>query len=275
MTRGSKKDLVSVIIPVYNSRAFICDTLDSVIRQRDEEGMFDIEIIVVDDGSTDGTADAIADYVNQANADPKTESEAGAGRSPVIVRIVPNRGNKGAACARNTGIDEARGNLIAFIDADDVWLPGKLIRQISYMRDTGAVFSFTGYEFADEDCRGTGRIVRVPGRISYREALKNTTIFTSTVVFDMERLGASDIYFPEVESEDTANWWKVLREHGDAYGLDETLTLYRRSGGTLSSNKLIAIKRIWNLYRRVEGLSLPYSLYCFVCYAFRAVARRV
>ncbi|MBQ9605645.1 MAG: glycosyltransferase family 2 protein, partial [Lachnospiraceae bacterium] len=63
--------------------------------------------------------------------------------------------------------------------------------------------------------------------------------------------------------------------NGEAYGLDESLTLYRRSSGTLSSNKLTAIKRIWKLYREVEKLSVPYSAYCFIFYSFRAVMRRI
>jgi teichuronic acid biosynthesis glycosyltransferase TuaG len=109
----------------------------------------------------------------------------------------------------------------------------------------------------------------------YEEALKNTTIFTSTVMFDMRKLTKDDIYFPNVESEDTANWWKILRLHGKAYGLDEALTLYRRSVGTLSSNKFKAVGRTWRLYRRTERLPLIKSLCCFTCYIARAVKRRL
>ncbi|MCR5775218.1 MAG: glycosyltransferase, partial [Lachnospiraceae bacterium] len=191
------------------------------------------------------------------------------------IRVVKNKHQKGAAGARNTGIDEARGRYIAFIDSDDKWVGEKIEKQIDFMRKKDSAFSFTGYEFADEKCKGTGKIVRVPESISYKEALRNTTIFTSTVMFDMDRLSKEDIVFPYIASEDTANWWKILRNNGPASGLDEALTLYRRSAGTLSSNKLEAIKRVWALYRKSERLSVPYSLYCFAGYAFRAVKRRV
>lgn len=277
--------LVSVIIPVYNCGTFISETLDSIVSQKNPGNRFDMEIIVVDDGSTDGTVETVRGYVNQTNLNHRkavAKGEYEQGRfdyvnhiKPINVKLIPNENRKGAAGARNTGIDAASGRYITFIDADDKWLPDKLSRQLDMMRRTRAAFSFTGYEFADEDCNGTGKVVRVPERISYRQALKNTTIFTSTVMFDMGKLSKEDVHFPYVESEDTANWWKILRNNCDAHGLDEVLTLYRRSGVTLSSNKMLAIKRTWRLYRRVEGLSLPYSLYCFAWYAVRAVMRRI
>ena len=92
--------LVSGIIPVYNSGAFIEETLDSVAGQTYK----DIEIIVVDDGSTDGTKEIVSDY---------------AGKAGIRLKLLANAKRKGAAGARNTAIDEASGDFIAFIDADD------------------------------------------------------------------------------------------------------------------------------------------------------------
>ena len=263
--------LVSVIIPVYNSSAFIAETLDSIVEQKLPGSGMRLEIIAVDDGSTDDSVDTIRNYVNNRNRREREKRS----QKPSVIRILENDRKKGAAGARNTGIAAAGGRYIAFIDSDDIWAEDKLSGQIAFMQERRCAFSFTGYEFADEEGRGTGKIVRVPDVISYREALKNTTIFTSTVMFDMEKLEKDDILFPFVESEDTANWWKVLRNKGDACGLDKPLTLYRRSAGTLSSNKMTAVRRIWRLYRRVEKLSLPYSIYCFCWYALRAVKRRV
>ena len=294
LQRGEPGIKVSVIVPVYNCRSYIRETLDSVIAQRGYGEGRDMEIILVDDGSTDDTLDAIRSYVNQvnkagrrgakpANADANDNSgrRTDTGTSgdyvnhkQIAVRLITNRYRKGAAGARNTGIDEAAGRYIAFIDADDKWLPDKLMKQIQLMERTGAAFSFTGYEFADEHCVGMGRIARVPSGMDYRHALRNTTIFTSTVVLDMAKLEKQDIYFPYIASEDTANWWKILKKTGTATGLDEPLTLYRRSGKTLSSNKLVGIQRIWNLYMN-EGLSVPYSAFCFICFAFNAVRRRI
>ena len=89
------------------------------------------------------------------------------------------------------------------------------------------------------------------------------------------RMSKDDIMMPYVKSEDTATWWNVLRSGHTAFGLDESLTLYRRMGESLSSDKIEAVRRIWNLYRKVEHLGLFYSMYCFVFWAFRAVLRRV
>ena len=244
---------VSIVVPVYNAAKVLDDTITSV----KEQSYDDTELILVDDGSTDGSQQVIGKHLCDS------------------IRLLDNRYEKGAAGARNTGIQAATGRYIAFIDADDKWMKDKLSKQIAFMQEKDAAFSFTGYEFADENCRGLGRIVRVPETLTYKEALKNTTIFTSTVIFDTQKLEKSEIMMPNVKSEDTATWWRVLKSGYIAYGLDENLTLYRRTGETLSSNKLKAIRRIWNLYRNVEHLNLFYSCWCFCFWAYRAVARRV
>ncbi len=94
-------------------------------------------------------------------------------------------------------------------------------------------------------------------------------------MFDLEKIKKDTIKMPVVASEDTATWWKVLRSGYTAYGLDEVLTVYRRPAGSLSANKLVAIKRIWNLYRNVEKLPLACSMWNFVWWAFRATLRRI
>jgi len=95
------------------------------------------------------------------------------------------------------------------------------------------------------------------------------------VMFDTSKISKELLDMPEVKSEDTALWWKILRDGYIAYGLDENLVRYRRVGKSLSSNKLEAIRRIWNLYRRVEGLGLFASIWNFCFWAVRAVVRRV
>ena len=252
------KGLVSVIVPVYNAGKWIEDTILSVKSQTYK----DWELILVDDGSTDDSINVIKELL----ADGKDER---------IKLVDAGEENLGAAHARNRGVEMASGRYICYIDADDLWSPDKLEKQLAFMEENDAAFSFTGYEFADESGIGVQKIVGVPKTITYRQALKNTTIFTSTVMFDMDKLDKEDIMMPQVPSEDTATWWKVLKKTGKAYGLDEALTLYRRGTGTLSSNKFSAIKRIWNLYRNVEGLNVIYSAYCFVFWAVRATLRRM
>ncbi len=245
---------VSVIVPVYNVEDYIADTVKSVLDQ----SYTDVELILVDDSSDDRSADIIRSFLPDER-----------------LKLLTNVNKKGAAGARNTGIASASGRYIAFLDSDDLWKKDKLSKQTGFMKQKDAAFSFTGYEFANERGEGLGKVVKVPGTITYSQALKNTTIFTSTVMFDMEKLDKDDIMMPYVKSEDTATWWKVLKSGIKGYGLDENLTLYRRTASSLSSNKIEALRRIWNLYRNVEHLNIIYSAFCFCAWAVRAVARRV
>ena len=114
----SAEPLVSVVIPAFNAEAFLAEAITSVLTQDYK----DVEVVVVDDGSGDGTM-AVAE------------------RFPV--RCLAQQ-NAGQAAARNAGISAARGALVAFLDADDLWLPGKLSTQVAYLlahRDVGYVLS--------------------------------------------------------------------------------------------------------------------------------------
>lgn len=250
-------ELVSIIIPVYCAEEYIKDTLESVRKQTYSNW----ELLLVADGERDSTIPVIEEYIQ------KTEE----GR----IRLFVQKQNQGAALARNRGVREAGGRFIAYLDADDLWDAEKLEKELAFMLKKDAAFAFTGYEFGDEQAVGTGKIVRVPEKLVYKEALKNTTIFTSTVMFDTSKISKEMLEMPNMKSEDTALWWKILRNGYDAYGLDENLVTYRRPQQSLSSNKLVAIRRIWDLYRKAEGLSIPYSCYNFCFWAIKAVWRRV
>ena len=247
--------LVSIVMPAFNSEEFICDAVDSVLAQTYENW----ELIIVDDCSTDNTRKVLKKFNSYGN-----------------IKVITCRQNGGAAKARNRGITEARGAFLCFIDADDLWEPDKLRRQLGFMKKNDAAFSFASYVFADANGVPNDKIVHVPATITYKQALKNTTIWTSTVMLDMTKLSKKDVEMPDVRrGQDTATWWKVLKKVGKAYGLDEIMAIYRRSDGSLSSNKITALKRTWNLYRNVEHLNVFRSSFCFVFYCLNAVRRRV
>ncbi|MGN0278118.1 MAG: glycosyltransferase family 2 protein [Lachnospiraceae bacterium] len=253
--------LVSIIVPVYNAAPYIAKTIE-MVRQQTYDNW---ELILVNDDSKDDSLQeidkALAVYENCP----------GKG----TIRVINKECNEGAAKARNTGLSVATGRYIAFLDADDVWLPDKLSKELAFMEERQAGFVFSAYEFGDEQARPTGRIVHVPDKLTYRKALSRTVIFTTTVLLDRTIIPDRLMQMPEVASEDTATWWQILREGYAAYGLDEVLAVYRRPAQSLSSNKLTAIKRIWHLYRRQEGLSLPESIFYFVFWAYRATIRRI
>lgn len=249
------EEMISIVVPVYNASDFIEKTIGFVQAQ----SYTNWELLLVDDCSKDNSCEIICHYEKQ---DPR-------------IRLLRQTKNQGAAMARNRGISEACGRYLCFLDADDIWEKDKLKCELEFIRSKNAGFVFMGYEFADEAGNGLNRIVHVPESITYRQALKNTTIFTSTVMIDMKKIDKQDVFMPDIASEDTATWWTLLRKYGEAYGLDLNLVKYRRSANTLSSNKLVAIKRIWGLYRKHEGLGLFKSTYCMVFWAVRAVLRRV
>lgn len=250
-----EQELVSIIIPVYNAERFIKETIDSIIQQTYKNW----ELLLVDDCSKDTSANIIKEYIDKDER----------------IKYIKLEQNSGAALARNRGIELSNGRYVCFLDADDKWTNTKMQKQIDFMKKKNCEFSYTSYQFADKDCNPNGAIVIVPKSITYKQALRNTTIWTSTVMFDMNKLTKEQIYMPDVKSEDTACWWRILKMGITAYGMTEVMGFYRRTEGTLSSNKFEAIKRIWNLYRNVEKLSLGYSIYNFVFYAINAIKRRI
>ena len=219
---------ISIVMPVFNAAVWLKQTVASVQEQTHE----DWELIAVDDCSSDGSFSMLQEMAEKD------------GR----IRPVRLAENIGAARTRNEGIRLAQGRYLAFLDSDDLWKKTKLEKELAFLKERQAAFAFTAYEFGDENGIGNGKIVRVPRTLSYRQRCQNRHL-TTTVMFDLERIDRNLILMPDVKSEDTATWWQILRAGYTAHGLNENLAVYRRPKNSLSSNKLEAIRRIWNLYR--------------------------
>lgn len=242
---------VSVIIPMHNSSKHIEECIDSVLNQTYPN----IEVIVVDDNSSDNSID----IVESKNDDR--------------VKIIKLNKNVGAANARNIGIDASTGELLCFIDSDDYWVLNKLEKQVEFIVHNNYAFIYSGYAYLKNG--KVHHIANVPESIDYSGALKNTTIFTSTVMFNMAYLSKPDIHMPNVKKgQDTATWWQVLKKGIIAYAINEVLAYYRVGEKSLSSNKLKALKRTWDLYNR-EDIGFFRKVVCFGCYLWNAVKRRI
>lgn len=254
MREEIKNELVSIVIPVYNAELYLEETIQSVKNQTYQNW----ELILVDDASTDNSLKILKSQ-----------------ECPNITGIsLPE--NKGPAVARNMGVRIAKGRYLAFLDADDIWDCKKLEKQMNFIKEKNCAFTFTGYEFADETAQRNGKIVHVPKQISYKEALKNTTISTITVLFDMEKIPKELLLMPEdCAREDTATWWNILRNGYMAYGLNEALSVYRRHSGSHSSNKVKAVIGTYQMYRKQEKLGRIKSLLYLFLNLCRAVKRRV
>lgn len=251
-----KDPLVSIVTPVYNAAPYIEHMVKSVQSQTYENW----ELILVDDMSKDDSVKLI-----------KRMQE-----DDARIHLIRLKENSGAAIARNAGLNRASGQFLSFLDADDLWLPPKLEVQVRFMQENNHKFTFTGYEFADSNGVGNGKVVHVPLIISYREALKNHIISTITTMIDLDQVPKEYVTMPNIRrGQDAATWWQILRNMGSAYGIDSALSLYRRTDSSLSANKFKAVKRTWYLLRSVEKLNFLQAGYCFFWYAFNAVRKRV
>ena len=246
--------LVSIVTPVYNSEKFISETIDSIQNQTYKRW----ELILVDDCSSDNSYDIISEYI----------------KNDKRIRYIKLEKNSGAAVSRNTGIKNAKGRFIAFLDSDDIWLPEKLEKQVKYMLDKKIGFTFTSYRYMKEDGTKTNKVAKAPYKIDYNGLLKNTIIGCSTVVLDRKIVG--NFLMPLVrKGQDTATWLMILRNQKYAYGIEEILVDYRLVGNSLSSNKIKALKRTWNIYRSVEKINVFKSTYVFCFYVFNAIKKRL
>ena len=252
--------MISIIVPLYNAAQYIEKTIETVTAQT----YTDWELILVDDLSKDNSVETVKKCL--AGLDKETAAK---------IRLIEKPVNEGAAMARNTGLDAATGRYIAFLDADDVWYPHKLEHELMFMNKHDAGFVCSSYQFGDENAVPTGKVVRVPKRLSYRKALTRTIIFTSTVLIDTDKVDKELIRMPNIGSEDTATWWNIMKSGVDIYGLDEQLVIYRRPATSLSSNKGKAVTRIWNLYRQVADLGPVGSAWHILLWAFNATSRRI
>ncbi|MCD2469207.1 glycosyltransferase [Streptomyces sp. MBT42] len=236
--------LVSVVMPVYNSAATLGASVRSVLSQTHS----DLELLVTDDKSSDDSFDLLMEFARQ---DERVKPETAAVQG-------------GAGRARNLAIERARGDYIAFLDSDDLWLPEKAERQIAFAAAGDAPLTFTSYYKMDADYAGesvdftqNGRVVRAREHVDYRAMLVRDYIGALTAMYDRNVLGTR--LMPEMRKrQDYALWLSIMRDGADARGLTEPLAVYRaHQAGSLSSNKLSLVPYNWELYRQHEGLSVP------------------
>ncbi len=225
-------DLVSIIMPSYNTASFIDESIQSVLSQ----SYTDWELIVVDDCSTDNTDDVIKPYLTDER-----------------IKYIKNDKNSGAAVSRNRALREARGKWIAFLDSDDLWMPDKLEKQVRYMEENDYHFSYTNYSEINADGTRNGVTVTGPLRITKTGMFNYCWPGCLTVMYDAEAVGLLQIADIE-KNNDYAMWLKVCKK-ADCYLLNEELALYRR--GRTGSISTHSIKRLigwhYKLHKEAEG----------------------
>ncbi|MCJ8161548.1 glycosyltransferase family 2 protein [Acinetobacter zhairhuonensis] len=243
--------LVSVIMPSFNSSLFIEKTINSVLSQN----YSDWELIIIDDCSSDNSLSVIEKYIHQDNR----------------IKLICLEKNSGAAVARNTGIQQAQGRFIAFLDSDDTWHPDKLNKQVTFMIENGYALTYTKYHKVNEvgDFLST---VNIPLKVAYSQLLKTCVIGCLTAMYDTKKIGK--VEFPLIRKrQDFALWLKILKLTPYAYGLNVDLASYTVRSDSISANKFKAAQYNWYLYRHIENLSFIQSIYCFSHYMLKGIIR--
>lgn len=232
--------LVSIITPSYKSEKFISQTIESVLGQTYQNW----ELIIVDDVSPDDSNKIIEEYCEKDSR----------------IRLIKLEKNSGPAVARNRAIEEAKGRYIAFLDADDLWKPNKLEKQIRFMEEKNCALSYSAYETMSEEGVLQNKYINPPLRIAYKDLLKSNYLGCLTAIYDTQKVGK--VFMPLISKrQDYGLWLKILRKTDFAYGMDESLAIYRLMSNSVSSNKFKLLKFNYKLFREHEGFSTLKSLY--------------
>lgn len=234
--------LVSIITPSYNCSRFIGKTIDSIIAQT----YTNWELIITDDNSSDESCEIIKRYVA---ADPR-------------IKLLTLSTNSGAGVARNNSIAHATGRYIAFCDSDDRWMPHKLETQLKFMTEKDCALCYSSYEVYDEDDNHKGKVV-CRKEIRFINILMDNGIGCLTAIYDAQKLGK--VFMPTLRKrQDWGLWINIVKMCGVAYGIQESLALYRYRAGSISSNKMNLVKYNLNVYRSVLGYSKLKSWTIFI-----------
>ena len=186
--------LVSIITPAYNAADYIVETIESVLAQTYTSW----EMLIVNDCSQDNTAEIVQSY---AAKDKR-------------IKLISLQQNSGAAAARNTAIQNAKGRYIAFLDSDDLWKKEKLQKQIEFMQQNGYAFTYTSYEHFKEVKENIQNQVQIPKSLNYKQALKGNKIGCLTVMLDRKQI--ANIHFTTQKHEDYILWLNILKQGWNA-----------------------------------------------------------
>jgi len=249
---GKNKELISIIVPVYNSQRYIEECIASVISQ----SYTNWELIIVDDCSTDNTMEIVRGYLAEHD-----------------IIIFYNDKNLGAALSRNKGLSHARGKYIAFLDSDDKWTEDKLMVQLAFMKKSSYAISFHSYALINEKGNTLNILVRAVSELSYYDYLKNTNIGFSTSMINVERLGSVEFHNIRTR-QDTLFWLHLLAKGHVAHGINDVLSAYRVRSKSISSNKFKAAWQVWIVYYKYQKLGFLRALYFYLFYVYNAVKKR-
>ncbi|WP_367756333.1 glycosyltransferase family 2 protein [Flavobacterium sp. WC2430] len=239
--------LVSILIPTFNSEKFISESIRSVQNQT----YTNWEIILVDDCSTDATLCLVEELAIKDNRIQYSRLEK----------------NSGTGVARNSALALAKGQYIAFLDADDLWKPEKLKKQIDFLINKNLPFTFSFYDCIDEAGNPLNKRVEAPVHLSYRELFFCNYVGNLTAIYDVNFFGKIPISSIR-KRQDWMLWLTVLKKIKIAHVVPESLAYYRVRNDSISTSKLDLIKYNFAVYRRFHGFSFLIAVACMKLFLF-------
>lgn len=233
-----KEPLVSIVMPLYETEKYLQETIDSVLEQSYENW----ELIIVDDCSKDNSFSIAL----QNSADDSR------------IKAYQQKNNQGAAAARNRAIQVAKGDYLAFLDSDDIWLSNKLEKQISFMIENNLSFTCSYYGKINENSKTLRTVKKSPSQLNYNKLLLNCP-GNSTVIYSVKALGKTQI--PNIKKRnDYLMWLRVIKKAGKIHTLPETLAYHRIRTGSISQKKLTLVKYHWYIYTKLEHIGYLKSI---------------
>lgn len=238
---------VSIIMPAYNMLSYIGESIESVQNQSHK----DWELLIVDDGSTDGTVIKIQEYQAKDSR----------------IRLIPLPVNQGVGISCNIGIKAAVGAYIAFLDADDLWMPDKLEQQLNFMRRHRVAVSYSSYEVIDHRGSSKGYYVKALERLSFNKILKGNYIGNLTGMYHASSIGK--IYgAPIRKRQDWSLWIEAVKRAGRTRGIIEPLAKYRLRRPAFTESKWELLQYDFAIYRKVLEFNWLKSCWYFMCFLF-------
>lgn len=240
-------DLVSILIPTYNTEKFIRLTIESAQNQT----YTNWEMILVDDASTDNTVAIIEEFVKK---DSRIK----------LFKLPENRGN---GFARNAALEKATGKYIAYLDADDLWFPSKLEKQIHFLKANNLHFTFSFYDSIDEEGNDLNRRVESPNPLTYKQLFFCNYVGNLTAIYDADYFGKI-ILETSQKRQDWRIWLTILKQIKIAKPVPESLAFYRIRKNSVSSSKFKLIKHNFGVYREFHGYNFVFSVLLMIRFLY-------
>ena len=241
-----KLPFVTIIIPYKNNLDYLFIALRSIFNQSYKN--FKILIIYDDEDKSD--LSKIRQFFKGKII-----------KKRISYKIIVNKKSLGAGYARNVGIKKSNTKYIAFLDSDDVWAKNKLKLQVSFMEKNNISFSHTSYHVINtNDKILSSRFAKK--KIVFQDLITSCDIGLSTVILQSSLLNKNKLMFPKIKTkEDYVLWLRILKKIKNIRGLNLKLTYYRKTKGSLSSNKLLSIINGYKVYRNYMNYGVTKSLF--------------